>query len=313
MVELWHNIQWLVWLLAGVFSAGLVGHFLIFILLNKLAKCSKNKFNESFVKHCVRPLIWIGVLIIFRWLLPLTAGEIYIEKTAHVFSLFFITIFSWFLIKLVCVLEDYILYKYDISASDNFKARKIHTQLVVLKRIVVVVVLVLAFGTTLMSFEKIRQLGAAILASAGIIGIVIGIAAQKTIGTFIAGLQIAFTQPIRIDDVVVVENEWGRIEEITLTYVVVRIWDLRRLVVPINYFIEKSFQNWMRSASELLGTVFIYADYSLPIDEVRKQLNVLLKASDLWDGKVCSLQVTNSTDKAVELRATLSASDSSKL
>ena len=157
----------------------------------------------------------------------------------------------------------------------------------------------------LMTFEKVRQLGTSILASAGVIGIIVGVAAQRTIATFIAGFQIAVTQPIRLDDVVVVENEWGRIEEITLTYVVVRIWDMRRLVLPITYFIEKPFQNWTRLTSDILGTVFVYVDYTVPIQAVREELHRILQSSKLWDGKVWGLQMTNSTELTVELRALL--------
>jgi small-conductance mechanosensitive channel len=154
-------------------------------------------------------------------------------------------------------------------------------------------------------------LGTAILASAGIVGLVIGFATQKTVSTVLAGLQIAITQPIRVDDVVIVESEWGRIEEITLTYVVVRLWDLRRLVVPIPYFIEKPFQNWTRVSADLLGTVFIYADYTLPVQRIREELHSILRASDLWDGRVWGLQVTGKTERAVELRALMSAPDAS--
>ncbi|MHC4719751.1 MAG: mechanosensitive ion channel family protein [Planctomycetota bacterium] len=172
-------------------------------------------------------------------------------------------------------------------------------------------VVILAAGTMLMTFPKVRQLGTTILASAGIIGIVVGMAAQRTIGTFIAGIQIAVTQPIRVDDVVIVENEWGRIEEITLTYVVVKIWDLRRLIVPITYFIEKPFQNWTRKTADILGTVFIYVDYTVPFDAMREQLQKILNESELWDKKVCVLQVTNATERTVEVRALMSAADAS--
>ena len=161
----------------------------------------------------------------------------------------------------------------------------------------------------LMTFENIRQLGTSILASAGIIGIIVGVAAQRTLATFIAGFQIAVTQPIRLDDVVIVENEWGRIEEITLTYVVVRIWNLRRLVVPITHFIEKPFQNWTRSTSDILGTVFLYVDYTVPIQEVREALHRILQEAELWDGKTWGLVPTNATERTVELRALMSAPD----
>ena len=162
----------------------------------------------------------------------------------------------------------------------------------------------------LMTFSAVRQIGVSILASAGILGVVLGFAAQKTLGNLIAGIQIALAQPIRLDDAVVVENEWGWIEEITLTYVVVRIWDLRRLVLPISYFIEKPFQNWTRNSADILGSVFIYADYTVPVEEVRAELGRILKESPHWDKKVNVLQVTDATEHTVKLRALMSAADS---
>jgi small-conductance mechanosensitive channel len=162
-----------------------------------------------------------------------------------------------------------------------------------------------------MTFEKVHQIGVSILAYAGIAGIIVGFAAQRSISTLIAGIQIAITQPIRIDDVVIVENEWGRIEEITLTYVVVRIWDQRRLIVPITFFIESPFQNWTRESAEILGTVFMYVDYRAPIDELRSELERIVAETSLWDKRVAKIQVTNTTDKAIELRALVSAENSS--
>ena len=229
----------------------------------------------------------------------------------HILSLLLIAVVSWLLIKIVYVFEDFLVSRFEIDAKDNLQARKIHTQLRVLKRIVVITIGVVALATMLMTFPKVRQLGTTILASAGIIGIVVGMAAQRTIGAFIAGLQIAFTQPIRVDDVVIVENEWGRIEEITLTYVVVKIWDLRRLIVPITYFIEKPFQNWTRVTADILGTVFLYVDYTVDLGAVREELQRLLKESEFWDGKVCGLQVTNTSERTVEVRALMSAADAS--
>jgi small-conductance mechanosensitive channel len=233
------------------------------------------------------------------------------EVAGHVIALLLIALVAWLIIRMTYVLEDYVVSKFDVGAKDNLRARKIHTQFRVLKRIVIIAVGILAFGTMLMTFERVRQLGTTILASAGVIGIVVGMAAQRTIATFIAGIQIAITQPIRVDDVVIVENEWGRIEEITLTYVVVKIWDLRRLIVPITYFIESPFQNWTRTSADILGTVFVYADYALPVDTIRERLHEILKESEHWDGKVCVLQVTNATDRTMELRALMSASDAS--
>jgi small-conductance mechanosensitive channel len=160
-------------------------------------------------------------------------------------------------------------------------------------------------------FDSVRALGRSILASAGVAGIIIGIAAQRTLATLLAGVQIAFTQPIRLDDVVIVEGEWGRVEEITLTYVVVAIWDLRRMVLPITYFIEKPFQNWTRASADLLGSVFLYMDYSVPIAPLRAELDRILEGSKLWDRKVKVLQVTDAKEHTIELRILVSAADSS--
>jgi len=163
----------------------------------------------------------------------------------------------------------------------------------------------------LMVFESVRQLGTSILASAGVLGIIVGFAAQKSIATVLAGFQIAMTQPIRLDDVVIVEGEWGRIEEITLTYVVVLIWDQRRLVVPISYFIEKPFQNWTRVSAELLGTIFLYMDYTVPLDKLRAELDRLLAETDMWDKRVKVVQVTDSKERVIEVRVLVSAADAS--
>jgi small-conductance mechanosensitive channel len=170
---------------------------------------------------------------------------------------------------------------------------------------------VFTVASMLMVFDSVRQFGASILASAGIAGIVIGFAAQRSIATLLAGFQIALTQPIRVDDVVIVENEWGRIEDITLTYVVVKVWDLRRLVVPINYFIEQPFQNWTRRSADILATVFLYVDYTIPVDALRGELTRILGASRYWDGKVNVLQVTDAKEHTLEIRALASAADAS--
>jgi small-conductance mechanosensitive channel len=182
---------------------------------------------------------------------------------------------------------------------------------VVLKKVAVSVIAVFTLASMLMVFDSVRQFGESILASAGIAGIVVGFAAQRSIATLLAGFQIALTQPIRVDDVVIVENEWGRIEDITLTYVVVRLWDLRRLVVPITYFIERPFQNWTRSSADILGTVFLYVDYSVPLDALRSELTRILKASRFWDGKVNVLQVTDAKERTMEVRALASAANAS--
>ncbi|WMJ73549.1 mechanosensitive ion channel [Cytophagaceae bacterium ABcell3] len=220
-----------------------------------------------------------------------------------------IVIFSWIIIKLSYVLEDFIYVKYTIDIEDNMSRRRIRTQFQFIKKIFITIVCIIALSLILMTFERVREIGTSLLASAGVAGVIIGFAAQRTIANILAGFQIAFTQPIRIDDVVIVENEWGRIEEINLTYVVVKIWDLRRLVLPITYFIEKPFQNWTRNHSDILGSVFLYVDYSIPLEPLRQELKRVLDSSPLWDKKVWVLQVTNTTEKTMELRALMSAKD----
>jgi small-conductance mechanosensitive channel len=217
---------------------------------------------------------------------------------------------TWFLLELTKTLKAIFLSRFDITKKDNLTDRKVHTQINLLQKIVVFIILLFATGIVLLSFESIREIGIGLFASAGLAGIVIGLSAQKVVGTILAGVQIAITQPFRIDDAVLVENEMGWIEEINLTYVVVRIWDKRRLVLPTTYFLEKPFQNWTRSSAELIGSVFIYADYTIPFQPLRDELTRLLNESALWDKKVNSLQVTDSKESTVEMRILVSAGNS---
>lgn len=218
---------------------------------------------------------------------------------------------AWGLLQTVDTAASLTLHRYRVDVADNLQARAVHTQIVVLKKVARTIIAIFTLASMLMVFDSARQFGASILASAGIAGIVVGLAAQKSIGTMLAGFQIALTQPIRVDDVVIVEGEWGRIEDITLTYVVVKVWDLRRLVVPITYFIEHPFQNWTRSSSAILATVFLHVDYSAPIGALREELTRILQASRYWDGAVNVLQVTDAKTHTLELRALASAADAS--
>jgi len=227
-------------------------------------------------------------------------------------SLLIILTVAWIFFQAVDVLEGVVLSRYDIDAADNLQARRIYTQVHVLKRTLYVVIGIVTVASAMMLFEEVRRLGTSILASAGVAGIILGFAAQRSIANVFAGLQIAISQPIRIDDVVIVEGEWGRIEEINLTYIVVRIWDLRRLVVPLSHFIEKPFQNWTRTSAEILGTVFLYTDYTVPVDAVREELKRIVEQSPHWDRQVCGLQVTNTSERTMELRALAGAADASK-
>lgn len=290
---------------------GLAAHFLIFKTAEMVSKKTKTVVDDLVVRHCLKPSRLIFPLLIYHILFPLMEDSSALNVfLGRLLSALFIISFAWLAIKLTSVLEDFVILQYEVNITDNLKARKIHTQIRIVRKIVVTVVVVLTVGMVLMSFTQVRQLGTSILASAGIVGIIVGVAAQRTIGTLLAGIQVAITQPFRLDDVVIVENEWGWIEEVTLTYVVVRIWDLRRLVVPITHFLEKPFQNWTRVSADLLGSVFIYVDYTVPVPEIRERLKQILEQSPKWDGKVCVLQATDSTERTMELRALMSAANS---
>ena len=222
--------------------------------------------------------------------------------------LFFVTL-GWLLLQLIDVLEDLAYAHYVQERNDPFHERRIKTQLQFLKRILGVIIVIIVLASVLLTINGVRQAGAAILTSAGVAGIVVGFAAQKSIANLLAGFQIALTQPIKIDDAVIVEGEWGVIEEITLTYVVVQVWDKRRIVLPINYFIETPFQNWTRRSGDLTGVVMLYVDYSLPIDELRGELTNVLAAEPLWDGESNRVQVVDATDRTMVLRVLVSAAD----
>jgi small-conductance mechanosensitive channel len=217
---------------------------------------------------------------------------------------------SWILIEIVRILKNRLLEKFDITYEDNLKSRKLHTQINLLEKIIVFTIVLITIGLMLISIDSIKEIGIGIFASAGVVGIILGLSAQKIVGTILAGIQIAITQPFRIDDAVVVENEWGWIEEINLTYIVVRIWDKRRLVLPTSYFLEKPFQNWTRTTADILGTVFIYTDYTISVETLRGELSRLLKDCELWDKKVNVIQVTDSKENYMEIRILVSAKNS---
>jgi small-conductance mechanosensitive channel len=213
-------------------------------------------------------------------------NEEFISSFGQVGSILIIVSLSWASIVFLRIVKQIFLERYDVSQEDNLRSRKFQTQFNILERILVFLIVLISIGLILMLFDEVKRIGVSLFASAGIAGVIIGLAAQRVIGAVLAGIQIAITQPIRLDDVVIIEGEWGRIEEITLTYVVVRIWDQRRLIVPSTYFFDKPFQNWTRTTSEILGTVFIYTDYHVSFDALRNELTRLLKKTPHWDGKV---------------------------
>ena len=305
------SASFLKYLIAGIILL-VISFYVVFFILKKIGKDPRNILPVNFAHRVRAPLV---IFLISLLLKIAVIGKLFrFEYTAsivgHASTIGFIISIAWMLIILLKVFKSRVLRNYDVSTSDNLKARKIYTQFMLMENIIIFIIVILSLSIILMSFPGIRAIGVSLLTSAGIAGIIIGLAAQKAIGTILAGIQIAFTQPIRLEDVVIVEGEWGWIEEITLTYVVVRIWDKRRLIVPTTYFIDHTFQNWTRTSAEILGTVYIYTDYRVPVEKLREELTRLLESTALWDKKVNVLQVTNASEKTMEIRALMSASDS---
>jgi small-conductance mechanosensitive channel len=286
-------------------------HMLLFLVLKRFYKKSNKEIFKNIRDKFRTPSLVFILAVALNILINAFAPEnLLVSYSIHVLRLVTIFTITWLIIRFINIGRELVLLRYDLGERDNLKARQVFTQFRVLERIIIFIIIIIAIAVALMTFEQIRKIGVSLFASAGVAGIILGFAAQKLIGNFLAGFQIALTQPIRIDDVVIVEKEWGWIEEITLTYVVVRIWDKRRLILPTTYFIEKPFQNWTRASADILGTVFIYTDYTVPVDRVREKLTEILKSDKNWDGKVNVLQVTDSTEKSMEIRALMSSADS---
>lgn len=229
----------------------------------------------------------------------------------NILSVSFIALLGWTAIIAVQIGSQIYLRRFSLDAEDNLLARKHVTQVGILKRAADTLIVIITVAAAMMSFEQVRQYGVSLFASAGVAGLAIGLAARPLLSNLIAGVQIAVAQPIRLDDVVFLEGEYGTIEEITTTYVVIKLWDWRRMVVPLSYFIEKPFQNWTRETSALIGSVFLYVDYTVPVEKLREKLMEIARGSPLWDGRVVVLQVSDVTkDNTVELRALLSARSS---
>jgi small-conductance mechanosensitive channel len=289
---------------------GMLIYLVLFSVLSRLANRDNSLLNTILVDCMRAPARMLLPLFSLMLLLPSLSISVEMRDVVqHIFSLSLIVLITWLVIAITIASRDIIIRRYDIDAKDSFKARAVYTQLTMVVKVILVIIVIIALASMLMSFDKIRAIGVSLLASAGIMGIIVGFAAQRSLSTLLAGLQIAITQPIRINDVVIVEGEWGIIEEITLTYVVVKIWDLRRLIVPVTFFLEKTFQNWTRSSTNILGTVFIYVDYTAPVPEIRHKLFEFLQDSKTWDREVWCLQVTNASERVLELRALMSAVD----
>jgi small-conductance mechanosensitive channel len=268
-------------------------------------------FSRRLVRYGHRPGAVVVFFLVSQIILRAAPDTLSgIEIMRHLNALVLITALTWFGVRALKAIADTIIELNPAHAADNLQARRIQTQTRVMARIVTVLIVLVGSGLALMTLPLFRQVGTSLLASAGVAGVVVGLAAKPILGNLLAGLQLALTQPIRLEDVVIVKGEWGWVEEITSTYVVVRIWDLRRMVVPLQWFIENPFENWTRRTSEILGTVFIWADYRLPMDPVRKEAERICRNSPDWDGQVCLIEVTEAGDHAMQMRVLISALDS---
>lgn len=300
----------------GVVSVTLVGaailHAVVFSVVRRFSHRSRWTIDEAILKKVRRPSRVLFVLLAVQAVTysPTRIPPDALEVIRHIVIVCVILVSVQIALKSFRAIDEQIRRRHRTDVRDNYMARRIHTQASILRRSASVFVITIGAALVLMTFPRARELGASVLASAGLAGLVIGLAARPVFENLIAGIQIALTQPINLDDVVIVEGEWGWIEEISSTYVVVRIWDQRRLIVPLTYFIQHPFQNWTRRSADILGTVFLYADYSLPVQKVREKLEEIVAASELWDGRVCVLQVTDSRERTMELRALVSAADS---
>lgn len=296
----------------GVMLLSTLIYYLIFGILRSRFIATYTKAPPLLRRYLYYP--GLGLIILLTSTLGLYyikrhASAIVLNYTNHAYQILFIVVISMLIRRTSAVIREVLISYFDTNQENNLRSRQILTQFKLIDRIVSFVVVLFGISFILLTFDSIRQVGLGLLTSAGVVGIVIGFAAQKSIANVVAGIQVAFAQPIRLDDVVIVENEWGKIEEITLTYVTIKIWDERRLIVPLNYFIEKPFQNWTRQSSDLIGVVFIYTDYSVPLEEMRQELDRLLESNPRWDKKVKVLQVTETTEKSIQVRALMSAKD----
>lgn len=270
-------------------------------LLHAVIRCSTSAAAAALPLAALQ-VVWTAAPDTLRW----------IANVRHLNGLLLIAALTWLAIRAVRGVALGVLARHPLESEDNLHARRIQTQATVLSRTAMVVILIAGTSMALMTFPGARQLGASLLASAGVVGLVAGIAARPVFSNLISGLQLALAQPIRLDDVLIVKGEWGRVAEITGTYVVLKLWDERQLIVPLQWFIENPFENWTRSSSQILGTVMLYLDYTTPVEPLRQEAERVVKAAPEWDGRVFAVQVTDTTERAMQVRILMSAANAGK-
>src|SRR6185437_4702061 len=288
----WHNLLIAVAFLAGAIVVALIAHAIVFWVLRRFARRKSALLGQSLVRHSQGPKRWIFPLIAVLAILPgLPFTPKVMDALQHIVGLGLIAAAAWLVILCIDIVSDIITGRYRIDVKDNLTARRIQTQFTMLHRIVVVLVVIVTLAIMLMTFPAIRHIGESVLASAGLASLIVGLAAKGTLSNLVAGVQIAFTQPFRIEDAVIVENEWG--------------W--RRMVLPLSYFLDHPFQNWTYKSAALLAHCYIYTDYSVPVQALRDELGRVLKATPLWAGEVCVLQVSQLQNFTVQIRALMDA------
>jgi small-conductance mechanosensitive channel len=304
------------WLATGIsltvaLAAGVIGWRIALAVLRRVTR--HRVIPGLFITASESAGLAVLVMVLAQPIVHAAPDSLYgIDTVRHAVAILLIVAGTWLAVRLSNTIADAVAVLHPSNVEDNLQARRIITQTRVLTRTLSSLIVLLGFAFALLTFPGVRNLGASLLASAGIAGLVVGIAARPVLANLLAGLQIALTQPIRIDDVVIVEGEWGRIEDIGRAFVTVAIWDQRRLVVPLQYFIEKPFQNWTRASSEILGTVFLWVDYGMPLDALRAELKRICEGTPLWDKRVCLIQVVEVSERAMQLRALVSAADASR-
>ncbi|WBV43050.1 mechanosensitive ion channel family protein [Pseudoroseomonas cervicalis] len=287
-------------------------HRAVYRVLTRLVE-QRELFWRSLVQRTegpVRMALVVFALSIGAGIAPLNGGQTTVLR--HGLLICFIGLLGWVALTALHIWTTVYLRRFKLEAEDNLLARKHATQSRILQRVAATLIVVITAAVALMTFDGVRQYGVSLLASAGAAGIVVGLALQPLLKNLVAGIQLAITQPIRLEDAVIVEGEWGNVEEISSTYVVVRLWDWRRMVLPLSYFIENPFQNWTREGAALIGTVMLYVDYTAPIPEMRRKLEEIAKGSSRWDGKVVNMQVTDFKQETMEVRMLVSAGNAGR-
>ena len=313
ILEMWDQHPWarLGAVAIGALLLALIVHRVVYLLLHRLTR--HRPMAADVVERAAAPMGWLVPLLVLslalRWT-PEPPAPGLLDAFDHLLLIGLIAAATWLGVRCIGAAQAFAIREFPTNTADNLQARRVLTQVRVLGRTASVLLILIGIAAALLTVPGVRQLGTSLLASAGLAGLAVGLAAKPVLSNLLAGLQIALTQPIRLDDVVIIESEWGRIEEITTTYVVVRLWDQRRLVVPLNWFIENPFQNWTRTSAQLIGTVFLWLDFRVPLAPLREEVKRLCKEAPQWDGRVCVLQVTDTNEQAMQVRILASSADS---